>query len=149
MILQKALYTFSRNKSRSDNGGGSGWSDDGMIKYKELYNAVKRDRRKQSPAFNQELLKMFQRRRQLESGHRRRTPQRNDQSKKRPFKCINQFNDSSDDEDTDEDDDHQDKENNCQQSQSHQSKNKSRVSYKTTYTSSSFDPSIVKNETAV
>ena len=150
MILQKALYTFSRNKSNIDNGGGSGWSDEGMIKYHELYKAVKRDRRKQPPAFNQELLKMYQRRRQLELGHRRRTPQRKGQSKKRPFKCINQFNDSSGDEDTDEEDDHQDKENNCQQSQSHQSKNKSRVSYKTTYTStSSFDPSIVKNETAV
>ena len=103
MILQRALYTFSRNKSRSDNGGGIGWSDDRMLKYHDLYKAVlKRDRRKQSPAFNQELLKMFQRRRQLESGHRRQTPQRNDQSKKRPFKCINQFNDGSDDEDTDE-----------------------------------------------
>ena len=148
MILQKALYTFSRNKSRSDNGGGSGWSDEGMVKYRELYKAVKRDRRKQPPLFNQELLKMYQRRRQLESGHSRRTSQRKGQTKKRPFKCINQFNDSSGDEDTDEDDDQQDKENNCQQSQS-QSKNKSRVTYRTTHAGGTFDPSIVKNETAV
>ena len=149
MILQKALYTFSRNKSRSDNGGGSGWSDEGMVKYRELYKAVKRDRRKQPTLFNQELLKMYQKRRQLESGHRRRTPQRKGQSKKRPFKCINQFNDSSGDEDTDEEDHQQDKENNCQQESQSHSKNKSRVTYKTTEASSTFDPSIVKNETAV
>ena len=68
-LIQKALYTFSRNKSTGDNGGGSGWSQDGMLKFHELYKAVKRDRRKQSPAFNQqELLKMFHKRRQLEAG---------------------------------------------------------------------------------
>jgi hypothetical protein len=39
-----------------------------MRKYDELYAAIKKDRKKSAPTFNQELLKMFLSRRKNESG---------------------------------------------------------------------------------
>ena len=38
-LTQKALYTFSQNKTTNDNRGGSGWSQDGMLKFHELYTS--------------------------------------------------------------------------------------------------------------
>jgi hypothetical protein len=99
-----ALYTFSRNKGTHDNGGGSGWSRDGKEKYDEIYYAVKRDRKRQSPTFNQELLKMYQSRRKMETG-RAGNGQMKDQSenrKRQAYRCINELNDTDDDSDNDE-----------------------------------------------
>ena len=39
-----------------------------MRKYDELYAAIKKDRKKSAPTFNQELLKMFLSRQKNESG---------------------------------------------------------------------------------
>jgi hypothetical protein len=77
---------FSRNKGAHDNGGGCGWSEPaGMRKYDELYTAIKNDRKKSAPTFNQELLKMFLMRQKKESG--RRTKKLFDQKgKKRPYR---------------------------------------------------------------
>ena len=99
-----ALYTFSRNKGTHDNGGGSGWSREGKEKYDEIYYAVKRDRKRQSPTFNQELLKMYQSRRKMETG-RAGNGQMKDQSenrKRQAYRCINELNDTDDDSDDDE-----------------------------------------------
>jgi hypothetical protein len=51
-----------------DNGGGCGWSEPGMMKYNELYTAIKNDGKKSAPTFNQELLKMFLLQQKKESG---------------------------------------------------------------------------------
>ena len=67
--MKPPLYTFSRNKGGAhDNGGGCGWSEAGMMKYDELYAAIKNDRKKSAPTFNQELLKMFLSQRKNDSG---------------------------------------------------------------------------------
>jgi hypothetical protein len=104
-ITQETLYTFSRNKGLHDNGGGSGWSREGIEKFKEIYKAVKKDRKKQSPTFNQELLKMFQARRKRESGRGSAQVKSQVDNRKRVVRCINEFNDSSDSSDDDDDDD--------------------------------------------
>ncbi|KAI2503359.1 hypothetical protein MHU86_11079 [Fragilaria crotonensis] len=97
--LPPPLYTFSRNKGAHDNGGGCGWSQVGMRKYDELYMAIKNDRKKSTtPTFNQKLLKMFLSRRKKESGRGVRK-QFDDKGKKRPHKCMDVFDDSSDEED--------------------------------------------------
>ena len=70
-----------------------------MRKYDELYMAIKNDRKKSTtPTFNQELLKMFLSRRRKESGRGVRK-QFDDKGKKRPHKCIDVFDDDSDEED--------------------------------------------------
>ena len=98
-VRQPTLYTFSRNKGAHDNGGGCGWSQVGMRKYDELYMAIKNDRKKSTtPTFNQELLKMFLSRRKKESGRGVRK-QFDDKGKKRPHKCMDVFDDDSDEED--------------------------------------------------
>ena len=74
-----------------------------MRKYDELYTAIKNDRKKSAPTFNQELLKMFLSRRKKESG--RGTKKQFDQKgKKRPYRCMDELNDDTDDEDHDEND---------------------------------------------
>lgn len=102
--MQEALYTFSRNKGAHDNGGGSGWSPEGIAKYEELYKAVKYSRKtKQAETFNQELLKMFQARRKRESGPGGRAQmRRQEETNKRAYRCINELNDSSSDDDDDD-----------------------------------------------
>jgi hypothetical protein len=62
-------YTFSRQKGKRNNGGGSGWSDHGHQRYNALYRVVQRDRRQRGLAFNRELLKVFQDRRARERKH--------------------------------------------------------------------------------
>ena len=63
-------YTFSRQKGKRNNGGGSGWSDPGHQRYNALYTRlVQRDRRQRGLAFNRELLKVFQDRRARERNH--------------------------------------------------------------------------------
>jgi hypothetical protein len=59
---------FSRNKGAHDTGGDCGWSEPGMRKYNELYTAIKNDRKKSAPTFNQKLLKMFLSQQKKESG---------------------------------------------------------------------------------
>jgi hypothetical protein len=74
-FLQKAAakYTYSRkkgqkNSARSDNGGGSGWSEEGKQYFDFLYRAVQTDRnqqagrggsRKDGISFNKKLLNFF------------------------------------------------------------------------------------------
>jgi hypothetical protein len=69
-----------------------------MRKYDELYRAIKNDRKKSAPTFNQELLKMFLSRRKNESG-RGAKKMFDDRGKKRPYKLIDELNDDSDDDD--------------------------------------------------
>ena len=69
-----------------------------MRKYDELYMAIKNDRKKSAPTFNQELLKMFLSRRKKESG-RGVKKQFDDKGKKRPHRCMDELNDDSDEED--------------------------------------------------
>jgi hypothetical protein len=98
-VLQPPLYTFSRNKGAHDNGGGCGWSQAGMRKHDELYIAIKNDRKKSAaPTFNQELLKMNLLRRKKESGRGVRK-QFDDKGNKRPHKCMDVFDNDSDEED--------------------------------------------------
>jgi hypothetical protein len=74
-----------------------------MRKYDELYTAIKNDRKKSAPTFNQELLKMFLLRRKKESGPG--TKKLFDQKgKKRPYRCMDELKDDTDDEDHDEND---------------------------------------------
>jgi hypothetical protein len=68
-----AKYTYSRkkgqkNSSQSDNGGGSGWSEEGTLYFDFLYRAVQTDQnqqaviggsRKDGISFNKELLNFF------------------------------------------------------------------------------------------
>jgi hypothetical protein len=59
---------------------------------------VKKDRKNSDPRFNQELLKMFQSRRKKESG--RGNKQLIERiGKKRPYRCIDELNDTDDDDD--------------------------------------------------
>ena len=70
-----------------------------MRKYDESYMAIKNDRKKSAaPTFNQELLTMFLSRRKKESGQGVRK-QFDDKGKKRPHKCMDVFDDNSDEED--------------------------------------------------
>jgi hypothetical protein len=74
-----------------------------MRKYDELYTAVKHNRKKSAPTFNQELLKMFLSQQKKESG--RGTKKLFDEKgKKRPYRCMDKVNDDTDDEDNDEND---------------------------------------------
>jgi hypothetical protein len=69
-----------------------------MRKYDELYAAIKKDRKKSAPTFNQELLKMFLSRRKKESG-RGSKKQFDQKGKKRPRRCMDELNDETDDDD--------------------------------------------------
>ena len=57
------LYTFSRVRRQHDKdaekASGSGWSREGMIKFGEIANSVKRDRDLNGTTFNNELYKVF------------------------------------------------------------------------------------------
>jgi hypothetical protein len=55
-----------------------------MRKYDELYSAIKKDRKKSAPTFNQELLKMFLSRQKNESGQGSKKKQF-DQKEKTPM----------------------------------------------------------------
>ena len=63
LLLQLPLYTYSRLKGKTTNGGGSGWSIGGRKKYDELFLAVKADRKKRAKTFNPHLLLFYQARR--------------------------------------------------------------------------------------
>jgi hypothetical protein len=69
-----------------------------MRKYDELYAAIKKERKKSAPTFNQELLKMFLSRRKNESG-RGSKKQFDQKGKKRPRRCMDELNDDTDDDD--------------------------------------------------
>ena len=69
-----------------------------MRKYDEFYTAIKSDRKKSAPTFNQELLKMFLSRRRKESG-RGTKKQFDRKGKKRPHRCMDELNDNTDDDD--------------------------------------------------
>ena len=63
-LRQLPKYTFSRISRQQQANGGIGWSDDGIAKYNEIYDLVEVDRQLRGNAFNQELLKVHQKRRQ-------------------------------------------------------------------------------------
>jgi hypothetical protein len=69
-----------------------------MRKYDELYAAIKKDRKKSAPTFNQELLKMFLSRRKNESD-RGSKKQFDQKGKKRTCRCMDELNDDTDDDD--------------------------------------------------
>ncbi len=64
VLRQLPKYTFSRISCLQQANGGIGWSDDGIAKYNEIYDLVEVDRQLRGNAFNQELLKVHQKRRQ-------------------------------------------------------------------------------------
>jgi hypothetical protein len=74
-----------------------------MRKYNELYTAIKNNRKKSVATYNQELLKMFLSQQKKESG-RKTTKLFDQKGKKRPCRCMDKFNISTDDEDHDEND---------------------------------------------
>ena len=63
-MQQLPKYTHSRISRQQQANGGIGWSDDGIAKYNEIYDLVEVDRQLRGNAFNQELLKVHQKRRQ-------------------------------------------------------------------------------------
>jgi hypothetical protein len=63
-VRQLPKYTHSRISRQQQANGGIGWSDDGIAKYNEIYDLVEVDRQLRGNAFNQELLKVHQKRRQ-------------------------------------------------------------------------------------
>ena len=73
-------YTFSRISCQQQGNGGIGWSDDGIAKYNDIYDLVESDRQLRGNTFNQELLKVHQRRRQK---NKKTTVQNMDNPKKR------------------------------------------------------------------
>ena len=80
-------YTYSRIKGK-DNGGGSGWSDEGKALYDDLFRGVQQNRTMYAKTFNQELLQIYQQRRNM-------TKQANSK-KKRRHRCLNELNDGYD-----------------------------------------------------
>ncbi len=64
MLSQVPKYTFSRISCQQQANGGIGWSDDGTANYNDIYDLVERNRQFRGDAFNQELLKVHQQRRQ-------------------------------------------------------------------------------------
>ncbi len=61
-MLQIPKYTFSQISRQPQANGGIGWSDEGIAKYNEIYDLVEVDRQLRGDTFNQELLKVHQRR---------------------------------------------------------------------------------------
>jgi hypothetical protein len=95
---QITKYTFSRQKGRLTNGGGSGWSDEGHKRYNLLYRLVQRDRRQSGASFNKELLKVFQARR-LRDRKQNVTPSSSKKRKTVAFDDLNPPSACDDDED--------------------------------------------------
>ncbi len=60
------MYTYSRVRRQHDKdaekASGSGWSREGMIKFGEIANSVKRDQDLNGTTFNNELYKVFTKR---------------------------------------------------------------------------------------
>jgi hypothetical protein len=88
-------YTYSRIKGK-DNGGVSGWSDDGKALYNDLFRRVQQNRTMYGKTFNQELLKFFQQRCNKRRGGNT-TKQANPKNKRR-HRCLNELKDADDDE---------------------------------------------------
>ncbi len=63
-MSQIPKYTFSRIGRQKQANIGIGWSDEGIAKYNDIYDLVESDRQLRGATFNQELLKVHQRRRQ-------------------------------------------------------------------------------------
>jgi hypothetical protein len=63
-VSQIPKYTFSRISRQKQANSGIGWSDEGIAKYNNIYNLVESDHQLRGATFNQELLKVHQRRRQ-------------------------------------------------------------------------------------
>lgn len=82
LLRQLPKYTLSRISRQKQATGGIGWSDDGIAKYNEIYDLVEVDRQLRGNAFNQELLKVHQKRRQKNKKPNERTVD-NERSKKR------------------------------------------------------------------
>ena len=63
-VSQIPKYTFLRISQQKQANSGIGWSDEGIAKYNDIYNLVESDRQLRGATFNQDLLKVHQRRRQ-------------------------------------------------------------------------------------
>ena len=64
---QRTPFMYSRTKG-IDNGGGSGWLDDGKVMYENLFCQVKQNRIMYGKTFNQDLLKIYQQQRNKGNG---------------------------------------------------------------------------------
>jgi hypothetical protein len=61
-VLQIPKNTFSRISCQQQANGGIGWLDEGIAKYNKIYDLVEVDHQLRGDTFNQELLKVHQRR---------------------------------------------------------------------------------------
>jgi hypothetical protein len=73
LVSQIPKYTFSRISRQKQANSGIGWSDEGIAKYNDIYDLVESDRQLRGATFNQELLKVHQRRRQKNKGTAEKT----------------------------------------------------------------------------
>ena len=64
LVSQIPKYTFSHISRQKQANSGIGWSDEGIAKYNTIYDLVESDCQLQGTTFNQELLKVHQRRHQ-------------------------------------------------------------------------------------
>lgn len=108
-----AKYTYSRKKGqknslRPDNGGGSGWSEEGKQYFDFLYRAVQADRnqqagvngsRKDGISFNKELLNFFLGRRFAEENISHSGMEKPVKKKKVTHHTCDDFTDSEDEND--------------------------------------------------
>ena len=83
LVSQIPKYTFSHISRQKQANSGIGWSDEGIAKYNKIYVLVESDRQLRGATFNQELLKVHQRRRQKNKKTTERNVLDNERSKKR------------------------------------------------------------------
>ena len=95
---QRTPYTYSRTKG-IDNGGGSGWLDDGKVMYANLFCQVKQNWIMYGKTFNQELLKIYQQ--QCNKGNGGSIMKQANSNKKSPHRCLNELKDTDDKEEQD------------------------------------------------
>lgn len=96
-LSQLPLYTYSRLKGKTTNGGGSGWSIEGREKYDELFLAVKADRKKHAKTFNPQLLLFYQARRRREQQAKTRAMDETKPSAKPGYHRMDELAEDTDD----------------------------------------------------
>jgi hypothetical protein len=66
--FQPSKYTLPRKQRCTPDGvPGIGWSDEGIVKYNEFYDLVKKDRASNGASFNRALLSVYTERRRIAS----------------------------------------------------------------------------------
>jgi hypothetical protein len=108
LSTQIPLYTYSRLKGKTNNGGGSGWTVEGKEFFDNLQHLVKADREKHANAnqagsaetitFNKELYQSYQQRRENERDDRNGGNHDKQLKQKKPaYQCVDEFDDDDSD----------------------------------------------------